>query len=112
VRLGVVTRFSRGAKPQMTQTQDTRTLPTPAAVGLPPLLRVDDLARGGLHLSHVSSHDIVVAKANIQNSIWALRRLSRSINAWAADDAFDEPNAADLVIDDLESALTALGGQG
>jgi hypothetical protein len=105
VRLGVVTRFSGGAKPQMTQTQDTRTLPTPAALGLPPLLRVDDLARGGLHLN------IEAARASIRAVMDDLRYISHYLNARACDDDFDQPNAADVAIEELRLALTALGGQ-
>jgi hypothetical protein len=80
-------------------------LPTPDALGLPPLLRVDDLARGGLHLN------IEAARASIRAVMDDLRYISHYLNARASDDDFDQPNAADVAIEELRLALTALGGQ-
>jgi hypothetical protein len=105
-----VTRISGGAKPQMTQTQDTRNIPTPSALGLPPLMRIDDLARSGLHLSRVSPSSIEAAQASIRAVMDDMRYVSHSLNARACDDEFDRPNAADGCIEELRLALAALGG--
>jgi hypothetical protein len=96
----------------MTDVKDTRILPSPAALGLPPLMRIDDLARGRLHLSRVSAADVEEAQASIRAVMDDLRYISHSLNARACDDDFDRPNAADVCFDRLEMALTALGGQG
>jgi hypothetical protein len=93
----------------MTDVKDTRTLPSPSALGLPPLMRIDDLARGGLHLSRVSASNIEAAQASIRAVMDDLRFISRSLNARACDDDFDQPNAADVCIEELGLALTALG---